>query len=154
MFQRAAAATNDSLAAKARFNLGNTHYARALASLQSPAQASAQTQTDKPAQPDTQAAIEQLGLAIDQYRSSLRINPADSDARANIELAEQADQAAESNSNSSRINSSSNNSSRTTATATAATRPTATERIRFSRSSSRNNRSRMPTTENRNSSKI
>jgi Ca-activated chloride channel family protein len=74
-FQRAAAAENDSLAASARFNLGNSHYARAVAALQSQDQ------------PDPAEAISQLEMAIDSYRSSLRIDPTDADARANIELA-------------------------------------------------------------------
>lgn len=97
MFQRAASAADSSLAAKARYNLGNTHYARALAILQPPSQSGA---SNPPAssddlfgpppaytQPQAQEAIGHLESAIGQYRSSLRIIPGDSDARANIELA-------------------------------------------------------------------
>lgn len=85
-FQRVTASAENPLAAKARFNLGNCFYAIALADLQS----AAQVASDQPAPPpDPTKAIESLESAITQYRSSLRINPSDDDARANIELAYQ-----------------------------------------------------------------
>ncbi len=61
------------LAAKASFNLGNCLYANAVQ----------QSETDRP------AAIKSLQTAIAHYRSALQSNPADTDARTNIELAQQ-----------------------------------------------------------------
>ena len=71
LFQTASADENDALAAKARYNLGNCNYASALQL----------AKTDRP------AAIKGLESAIANYRSALDIDVADSDARANIELA-------------------------------------------------------------------
>ncbi len=63
---------NPELAAKASFNLGNCHYADAVQ------------------QPESErgAAIESLQTAIAHYRSALQSNSDDTDARANIELAQ------------------------------------------------------------------
>ncbi len=74
-FRSAASASDPSLAARARYNLGNTSYARALELIQSE---SAET---------LPAAISSLEQAIDHYRSALRVAPQDRDARVNIELA-------------------------------------------------------------------
>lgn len=71
LFQRAAASENAAVAANARFNLGNTAYAQALASVE-----------ENPAK-----AAEGLERAIASYRQSLSLNPNDQDARTNIELA-------------------------------------------------------------------
>ncbi len=70
-FRLAAANDNDSLAAKARYNLGNCDYASAL----------------KIAKSDQAGAIKGLNRAIANYRSTLDIDPTDTDARANLELA-------------------------------------------------------------------
>ncbi len=59
------------LEARARFNLGNVAYSRALQNMEQ----------------DKAASIEQLKTAITHYRDTLRVAPYDSDARANIELA-------------------------------------------------------------------
>ncbi|TWU25860.1 50S ribosomal protein L22 [Bythopirellula polymerisocia] len=72
-FKTLAAADNDAIAAKARFNLGNCDYVNALQ----------QAEQDRP------AAIENLESAIENYRSALDVNSADAEARANIELASQ-----------------------------------------------------------------
>jgi len=73
LFQAAAASENDSLAAKARYNLGNCSYTSGL----------------ELAEKDRPAAIEKLESAIENYRSSLTVDPNNADARANIELAAQ-----------------------------------------------------------------
>lgn len=73
LFQAAATSENDSLAAKARYNLGNCDYAAGVEL----------SQKDRP------AAIEQLESAISNYRSSLEVDTNNADARANIELAAQ-----------------------------------------------------------------
>ena len=70
-FQETAAAIDPKVASRSRYNLGNCHYSKALSA----------------AQQDKQAAIGHLKAAIDHYRSSVRINPDNADARANIELA-------------------------------------------------------------------
>ena len=74
-FRAAAAASDPKLAAKARFNLGNTDYAKALAALEDEDAAT------------TPKAIESLRNAIESYRSVLRLTPDDTDARFNLELA-------------------------------------------------------------------
>jgi len=71
LFQQAATTDNDSLAARARYNLGNCQYASAL----------------QVAEKDRPAAIQRLESAITNYRSALDVDPSDADARANIELA-------------------------------------------------------------------
>ncbi len=71
LFRVASAADNDATAAKARYNLGNCDYAAAL----------------KSAKNDRPGAIKGLESAIANYRGALRIDPSDTDARANIELA-------------------------------------------------------------------
>ncbi|MDB4532844.1 hypothetical protein N9248_00905 [bacterium] len=87
-FRQVIGAQNDSVAARARFNLGNTFYSQALNELTPPAK-EVQTQTGSPApQQDIEAGTNLLKSAITQYRSSLRINGKDNDARANIELAQ------------------------------------------------------------------
>lgn len=73
LFQAAAASENDSLAAKARYNLGNCNYTSGL----------------ELAEKDRPAAIQELESAIENYRSSLAVEPNNADARANIELAAQ-----------------------------------------------------------------
>lgn len=68
-----AAATDDSrLAEQARYNLGNSYYAEAL----------------QRTQQDPAAAIDSLERAISHFRSALRMNPGNRDARVNIELAD------------------------------------------------------------------
>ncbi len=74
-FRKAAAASDPLLAARARFNLGNADYARAVASIDSQDPSAAAE------------AIESLRSAIESYRSALRIAPKDDDARFNLELA-------------------------------------------------------------------
>ncbi len=71
LFTQAAATSDSSLAASSRYNLGNCFYADAV----------------KLAEQDKPAAIESLREAISHYRGSLRGNPNNADARANIELA-------------------------------------------------------------------
>jgi len=72
-FARAASDDDRSLAAKARFNLGNCFYAQALRHLEA---------GDDPA-----TAVNELQTAIMHYRSVLRLAPDDEDARVNLELA-------------------------------------------------------------------
>jgi Ca-activated chloride channel family protein len=68
----AALATRDlGLEARAKYNLGNVAYAQALEKLNAP-----------------QEAIELARRAIDRYRDALELDPADDDARANIEIAQ------------------------------------------------------------------
>lgn len=71
LFSETSTSTNNSLAAAARYNLGNCSYTDAVAT----------------AEQDKQSAIDSLNQAITQYRASLRANPKHVDARANIELA-------------------------------------------------------------------
>lgn len=71
LFESAATSENDTLAANARYNLGNCNYAAGL----------------KLAESDREAAIKELETAIDNYRSSLSVDTNNADARANIELA-------------------------------------------------------------------
>ena len=81
-FRQVLAASNDELAARARFNLGNTLYASALAQLkENPAEGDASKET-------VEQVLQDLRSAILQYRSALRIHSSDTDARANIELAQ------------------------------------------------------------------
>lgn len=56
--------------ARTRYNLGNCDYAEALAAMQQ----------------SPQQALELLGTAADQYRTSLQLDPLMTDARANLEL--------------------------------------------------------------------
>ena len=70
-FLHALDSTDTTLAAKSWFNLGNCDYSDAVAS----------------AEQDRPAAISSLGSAISKYRRSLKLDRADNDARANIELA-------------------------------------------------------------------
>src|SRR4029079_19487640 len=71
LFNQAATADDDGLAAKARYNLGNCNYAAALCE----------------AEKDRSAAIKSLEKAIENYRSALEVDSTDADSRANIELA-------------------------------------------------------------------
>jgi len=71
LFKQSLATPNKTLEAKARFNLANCDYAVAIA------------QTDQ----DPQTTIALLKNAISHYRGALELNPEDTDARANIELA-------------------------------------------------------------------
>jgi len=73
LFEAAATSENDSLAANARYNLGNCNYTAGL----------------KLAESDREAAIKELESAIENYRSSLSVDTNNADARANIELAAQ-----------------------------------------------------------------
>ena len=82
LFSKVAGAA-DSLANKSQYNLGNCHYAKSLKRIQ-PTQQQAQQEL-KPAVKE--AAISDLRSAILAYRGSLRGNPDNADARANIELA-------------------------------------------------------------------
>ncbi len=70
LFERVSKSPGDGIAARARYNAGNSRFASAL-----------QLKDKDPA-----TAIRQLESAIQDYRSSLKIMP-DTDARANIELA-------------------------------------------------------------------
>ncbi len=70
-FNDLAAASDTKIAANSRYNLGNCNYAKALSV----------------AEQDSQATIELLREAISNYRSSLKLDATQSDARANIELA-------------------------------------------------------------------
>ncbi len=71
LFTQAASAADTRLAANSRYNLGNCLYAEALAK----------------AEQDPRAAVTDLQTAIDHYRSALRLDRDNADARANIELA-------------------------------------------------------------------
>ncbi|MCP4941367.1 MAG: tetratricopeptide repeat protein, partial [Planctomycetaceae bacterium] len=103
-FRMVIGSQNDSVAARARFNLGNAFYSQALTKLTPPA---TDTATPTAAQPptattpatpsasqdpsatqDVEAGMKLLRSAITQYRSALRIDTDDTDARANIELAQ------------------------------------------------------------------
>ncbi len=64
LFKQTSTAENDTIAAKARYNLGNCNYASAI----------------KRAEADRSAAIKDLGKAIDNYRSALEIDPTDADS--------------------------------------------------------------------------
>jgi Ca-activated chloride channel family protein len=72
LFEQAARSDDSQVASKARFNLGNSHYSRAL--------------TLAASQPPS--AIAALKSAVDSYRSSLRLDADNADARANIEIAQ------------------------------------------------------------------
>ena len=75
MLKQAIAQTADkNVEARARYNLGNAAYAQAL---------------DQSTQGQRDEAIAGLNEAIGHYRDALRLNPADQDARVNIELARQ-----------------------------------------------------------------
>ncbi|MDB4807224.1 hypothetical protein OAH22_00060 [bacterium] len=103
-FRMVIGSQNDSVAARSRFNLGNAFYSQALTKLNPPA---TDTATPTAAQPptvttpttlsasqdpsasqDAEAGMKLLRSAITQYRSALRIDSDDTDARANIELAQ------------------------------------------------------------------
>ncbi len=71
LFTEVAAAEDPALAAKARYNLGNADFAEAIQKLEQ----------------DQAVARKQLESAIENYRQALQIDRTDSDARANIELA-------------------------------------------------------------------
>jgi Ca-activated chloride channel family protein len=71
LFHTAAAAEDDAVAAKARYNLGNCNFAAAI----------------RDAEKDRAGAIKSLETAIGNYRSALDVEPTDADARANIERA-------------------------------------------------------------------
>lgn len=71
LFHTAASSDDAAIASASRYNLGNCLYSKALTI----------------AEQDKSAAIEQLRQAISHYRGSLRVNPDNADARANIELA-------------------------------------------------------------------
>ncbi len=71
LFTKVAAAEDPELAAKARYNLGNADFAEAIQKLEQ----------------DQAVARKQLESAIENYRQALQIDRTDSDARANIELA-------------------------------------------------------------------
>jgi len=71
MFNSALTTRDLGLEARAKYNLGNVAYAQALEKLSAP-----------------QEAITSARQAIEYYRDALDINPADGDARANIEIAQ------------------------------------------------------------------
>ncbi|HCO26815.1 MAG TPA: hypothetical protein DIT97_28790, partial [Gimesia maris] len=73
MFTAVAGDGETSIAARARYNLGNCHYSTGM----------------ELAEQDKAAAIEQFQTAIEHYRGALRGDPNNADARANIELAVQ-----------------------------------------------------------------
>ncbi|MCH2114620.1 MAG: VWA domain-containing protein [Pirellulales bacterium] len=73
LFAISAQSADTAIAAAGRYNLGNCHYSKAL----------------EVTKQDRQTAIDQLQSAITYYRSSLRLNADNADARANIELAKQ-----------------------------------------------------------------
>ena len=71
LFTEVAGSGRPAIFSDSRYNLGNCQYADAI----------------QLAEKDKSAAIERLRQAVSNYRGSLRGNPANSDARANIELA-------------------------------------------------------------------
>ncbi len=73
LFANSAQSKQIKIAAQSRYNLGNCHYSQAL------------NRKDQ----EPQAAITELQTAITHFRSSLRLDESNSDARANIELASQ-----------------------------------------------------------------
>ena len=100
-FRKVIGSQNDSVAARARFNLGNAFYAQALTKLApadadaTPPDATGQGPAATPApagqpnfKPDVEGGLKLLRSAITQYRTALRIDANDTDARANIELAQ------------------------------------------------------------------
>ncbi len=79
MFARAAGSTDAGLAAQARYNLGHTEYSEGLKLLEG----DLSEDEDK----DHAAAREKLVSALGHFRATLKANPSDEDARANLELA-------------------------------------------------------------------
>ncbi len=71
LFEEVSSSSDPAIASHSRYNLGNCHYAKGL----------------QLAENDRAAAVFQLEQAIAHYRGSLRGNPENTDARANIELA-------------------------------------------------------------------
>ncbi len=71
LFTDASSSADAAIASSSRYNLGNCMYSKGL----------------RLAETDKAAAITQLEQAISHYRGSLRSNPENTDARANIELA-------------------------------------------------------------------
>ncbi|MDG2382328.1 MAG: VWA domain-containing protein, partial [Pirellulaceae bacterium] len=71
LFGESAKSDDSQIAADSRYNLGNCHYAQAIEQMEQ----------------DPAVAVEQLLQAIEQYRSALRLDSENGDARANIELA-------------------------------------------------------------------
>ncbi|MEM1069196.1 MAG: hypothetical protein AAGI63_09895, partial [Planctomycetota bacterium] len=87
-FRAVANSSNTALAARSRFNLGNTLYAQALQTMET-SDAPPEAENASPSDEQVEQAVGRLGQAITQFRSALRLNPNDDDARANIELAGQ-----------------------------------------------------------------
>ncbi len=97
-FKQAAASSDDIIAAQARYNLGNTLYAKAIDLIRSsnedqirlgdgPASSSTLKSSDASRPAPDSSPIEILKDAVGAYRSSLRLNPDDEDARFNLENA-------------------------------------------------------------------
>lgn len=76
LWTRAAGLKDARFEAAARYNLGNCHYADALAAVSGE-------------QPDANKALEHLERALGQYRDAVKLDPNLIDARANLELAHQ-----------------------------------------------------------------
>ena len=82
LYRQAAAGSKDTqLVARARYNLGNCHMARA-SDMVSPS-----AQTGQTPQPKLQDVLTELTTAVAAYRAALEINPDDPDTRHNIAVA-------------------------------------------------------------------
>ena len=75
LYSQVSAQSKDiSLVTKAKFNLGNAHYSKALSMLETPA--------DNP--PELQSVLDELVAAVKYYRQVLDLNPDDPDATRNL----------------------------------------------------------------------
>jgi Ca-activated chloride channel family protein len=96
LWVRAASLRDAAFEARARYNIGNCHYAEALGVLQ-PAQTAPMPAAGQPViaggedapAPPAGNPIESLGRAIENFRDALRLDPSLTNARANMELAAQ-----------------------------------------------------------------
>ncbi len=89
MFARVSASTDSSLAAKARYNHGNSYYAQAVQAIRNQSESDPPVGSESEPGPTLEKAeiVEKLRSAIVHYRSGLRLDPSDDDARADIESA-------------------------------------------------------------------
>ncbi|KAA1262559.1 hypothetical protein LF1_51250 [Rubripirellula obstinata] len=87
-FKQAAASSDDRLAARARYNLGNSLYAKATEIIRKSGDDQVRLGDGGGSQPEQDSSpIPLLEDAVAAYRSSLRLNPDDEDARFNLENA-------------------------------------------------------------------
>jgi len=84
-FARAANSPDNSVAVAARYNLGTTLYASAVQTLQSSEDEPTASPTASPTSSPMEQAKQSLNGAITAFRSALRVDPQQNDARANLE---------------------------------------------------------------------